>query len=238
MSAVLQPSWVVPVLAVVGALIGVFLDGVVHGVPQGSGIPRRSGASAFRRGWLVTVGTAVAYALIGWGVCAGWYPAALMPALLYWAAIGIVLGSIDIQHHRLPNAIVLPSYVVTATLLVLASILTSEHARLVGAVAGAAVLFVFYWILAHLSPGGMGFGDVKLAGALGMLLGWCGWGALVVGGVSAFVLGGAVGALIMIGGRASRATRIPFGPFMLIGAGVGVLAGADIVDLILGADAT
>ena len=80
MSAVLQPWWVVPVLAVVGALIGVFLDGVVHGVPHGSGTPRRSGASAFRRGWLVTVGTAVAYALIGWGVCAGWYPAALMPA--------------------------------------------------------------------------------------------------------------------------------------------------------------
>lgn len=55
-----------------------------------------------------------------------------------------------------------------------------------------------------------------------MLLGWVGWAALIVGGFSAFVLGGVVAAVLMLGRRATRASRIPFGPFMLVGASIGV----------------
>ncbi len=87
------------------------------------------------------------------------------------------------------------------------------------------MLFALYWLLAIGYPGGMGFGDVKLAGVLGMLLGWVGWAALIVGGFSAFVLGGVVGVLLMLGRRATRKSRIPFGPFMIAGAWIGVFAG-------------
>lgn len=182
---------------------------------------------------LVEAVTAVAFGLLGIGVYLGWYPAALLPALLYWAAIGIALTLIDLDHHRLPNAIVLPSYPVTAVLLVLASVLTGDYGRLLTAAIGCAALFVFYWILAVAYPGGMGFGDVKLAGALGMLLGWLGWAPLIVGAFSAFLLGGLIGAILMAGRRATRKSRIPFGPFMLLGAAVGVFAGTGIANLYL-----
>lgn len=182
---------------------------------------------------LVEASTAVAFGVLGAGAYAGWYPAALLPALLYWTAIGIALTLIDLDHHRLPNAIVLPSYIVTAVLLVLASVLTGDYARLLSAAIGCAALFALYWILAMAYPGGMGFGDVKLAGALGMLLGWLGWAPLIVGGFSAFLIGGLVGALLMIGRRATRKSRIPFGPFMLVGAAVGIFAGVGIANLYL-----
>lgn len=182
---------------------------------------------------LVEAGAGVAFGLVVAGAYGGLYPAGLLPALLYWAAVGIALTLIDLDHHRLPNAIVLPSYLVTAALLVLASILTGDYIRLLTATIGAAVLFALYWILAIAYPGGMGFGDVKLAGVLGMLLGWLGWAALIVGGFSAFLLGGLVGVVLMIGGRATRKSRIPFGPFMIAGAWIGVFAGEAIADAYL-----
>lgn len=194
---------------------------------------RQCGAHISRRYPLVEAATAVAFALVGLGSYAGWYPEALLPALLYWTAIGIALTLIDLDHHRLPNAIVLPSYPVTAALLLLASLLTADYARLLTAAIGCAALFALYWILAMAYPGGMGFGDVKLAGALGMLLGWLGWAPLIVGAFSAFLLGGLFGAILMMGRRATRKSRIPFGPFMLGGAGVGVFAGVGIANLYL-----
>lgn len=184
---------------------------------------------------LVEAGTAVAFALVVWAAYLDAYPFALVPALLYWAAVGIALTLIDLDHHRLPNVIVLPSYLVTAVLLVLASVLTGDYGRLLSAAIGCAALYALYWILAVAYPGGMGFGDVKLAGALGMLLGWLGWAPLIVGGFSAFVLGGAIGAALMVGRRATRKSRIPFGPFMILGAGVGVFAGVGIAGVYLSA---
>lgn len=182
---------------------------------------------------LVEAGTAIAFALVVWAAYLGVYPMALVPALLYWAAIGIALTLIDFDHHRLPNVIVLPSYIVTAVLLVLASVLSGDYGRLLSAAIGCAALYGLYWILAIAYPGGMGFGDVKLAGALGMLLGWLGWAPLIVGAFSAFLLGGLIGALLMIGRRATRKSRIPFGPFMIVGAAVGVFAGAGIAEFYL-----
>jgi leader peptidase (prepilin peptidase)/N-methyltransferase len=71
----------------------------------------------------------------------------------------------------------------------------------------------------------MGFGDVKLAGVLGLYLGWLGWGPLIVGAFLGFLFGGLLGGGLMVIGRATRKSAIPFGPFMLVGAYVAVLAG-------------
>ena len=146
-------------------------------------------------------------------------------ALLWFAGIGIALAAIDLDTHRLPDAIVLPSYGVLAALLGGAALLAGEGEAAARAAAGAGILFALYLLLALISPRGMGMGDVKLSGVIGLVLGWVGWSALAVGALAAFLLGGLVGLALIVLGRARRSTGIPFGPWMLGGAWVGILLG-------------
>lgn len=146
-------------------------------------------------------------------------------ALLWFAGIGIALAAIDLDTHRLPDAIVLPSYGVLAALLGGAALLAGDGEAAARAAAGAGILFALYLLLALISPRGMGMGDVKLSGVIGLVLGWVGWAALAVGALAAFVLGGLVGIALIVLGRARRSTGIPFGPWMLGGAWVGILLG-------------
>ena len=154
-----------------------------------------------------------------------WALGLVLVAFLYFAAVSIALALIDLDTHRLPNAIVLPSYVVALALFTGAAALSGDWGSLLRAVAGMAALYLFYFILRVVRPGGMGGGDVKLAGVVGLYLGWIGWGALVIGAFAAFLIGGAVGLALIAARRAGRKTAIPFGPFMLVGAWTGVFAG-------------
>lgn len=192
----------------------------------------------------------LAFAGVTWWVLAGgissspatagvWAAAVVIVAFCYLAAISIVLTLIDLDTKRLPNSIVLPSYPVGAVLLTLASWLTGDWAALLRAGIGMAAMYAFYFLLRLVRPGGMGGGDVKLAGVLGLYLGWVGWGALAVGAFAAFLIGGIWGIALIIAGRARRKTAIPFGPWMIFGAWVGVFAGNSIgrwyVNLFVGA---
>lgn len=149
-------------------------------------------------------------------------------AFLYLAAITVALAIIDVETHRLPNAIVLPGYLVGAVLLGTAALLQGDLTGLIRMAAGAGILFAFYFVLAMISPRGMGMGDVKLAGVLGLFLGSLGWGQLAVGAGAAFVLGGLFSIILLITKRAGRKSGIPFGPWMLLGAWVGTFAGSAI----------
>jgi leader peptidase (prepilin peptidase)/N-methyltransferase len=149
-------------------------------------------------------------------------------ALLWFAGIGIALAAIDLDTHRLPDRIVLPSYAVLAALLGTAALLTGDGEGAARAAAGAGILFAFYLALALISPRGMGMGDVKLAGVIGLMLGWVGWAALAVGALAAFLLGGLAAVVLIVARRARRTTGIPFGPWMLGGAWVGILLGEPI----------
>ncbi len=73
-------------------------------------------------------------------------------------------------------------------------------------------------MVAFVQPKAMGFGDVKLAGVLGLVLGYLSWSALVIGAFLGFLLGALVGVAVIAAGRASRKSAIPFGPFMIAGA--------------------
>jgi len=149
-------------------------------------------------------------------------------ALLWFAGIAIALTAIDLDTHRLPDRIVLPSYAVLAALLGTAALLTGDGEGAARAAAGAGILFAFYLALALISPRGMGMGDVKLAGVIGLMLGWVGWAALAVGALAAFLLGGLAAVALILARRARRTTGIPFGPWMLGGAWVGILLGEPI----------
>jgi len=149
-------------------------------------------------------------------------------AYLYFAAISIALALIDVDTHRLPNSIVLPSYVVVAALFTVACLLGADWSALLRAAIGGAALYLFYFVLRVIRPAGMGGGDVKLAGVVGACLAWLGWGALAVGAFAAFLVGGVFGIALILARRAGRKSAIPFGPFMLIGAWVGIVAGESI----------
>lgn len=150
---------------------------------------------------------------------------AVLPAFLYAGAIGVALALIDLDVKRLPDRIVLPSYLAVLGLLAVPAVANGDWHSYLRALLGMAALYGFYFALAFVYPSGMGFGDVKLAGVLGLLLGWLGWGALVVGAFFGFLLGGVVGAALLLARRAGRRTAIPFGPFMLAGAFLAVLYG-------------
>ena len=135
----------------------------------------------------------------------------------YFLWLALVLSIIDIRTHRLPDRLVLPAYPIAGTLLLVAALAAGhpDHART--AVGGALVLFALYWLLWALYPQGMGFGDVKLAGVLGLFLGFLGLGHVVVGAAAGFVVGGLWGMVVMASGRGTAKTAIPFGPAMLAG---------------------
>jgi leader peptidase (prepilin peptidase)/N-methyltransferase len=168
-----------------------------------------------------------------------WAAVLVIVAFLYFAAISIVLTLIDLDTHRLPNSIVLPSYLVAGILFTITAWLTNEWELLLRAAIGMVVLYAFYALLRFARPGGMGGGDVKLAGVIGIYLGWLGWGALAVGAFAAFVYGGVFGIALLLFRRAGRKTAIPFGPWMILGAWTGVFAGETVgrwyVDLFVGA---
>jgi leader peptidase (prepilin peptidase)/N-methyltransferase len=243
------------IVALLGLAVGSFLNVVIHRVPRdeslvrpGSHCPQCGAAVRHRHnvpvlGWLllrgrcadcaapistryplVEAGTAALFVAVAAKFGATW----VLPAFLYLAAVAVALALIDLDVMRLPNAIVYPSYLVAAALLVPVALLGGEPAAIVRGLAAAALLWVFYRGLAHF--GGMGGGDVKLAPLLGFYLGWLGWDAVAVGAFAAFLLGGVVGIALMATRLADRRTRIPFGPYMLAGAFLAVFAAAPIAD--------
>lgn len=157
-----------------------------------------------------------------------------LPAYLYAASIGVALAVIDLKVHRLPNAIVLPSYGVVSLLLLVAAAGTGDWDSLLRAGIAGAGLYALYFLMCVAYPAGMGFGDVKLSALVGAYLGWVGWGALAVGAFSAFLLGGLFSVLLMVLGRAGRKSGIPFGPWMLLGAACGIAVGESVWSAYLG----
>jgi leader peptidase (prepilin peptidase)/N-methyltransferase len=168
-------------------------------------------------------------ALAWWAFSAQGIPA-LLPLLLVLGSAGIALCFIDLAHHRLPDAIVLPLYPVTIVGLGLAGLLTGEWPWADALVGLAAWLVVIGGLWLVSAGRGMGFGDVKLAPVLGVTLGWVGVAAALVALFAAFALGAIIGLGLMAARRAGRRTALPFGPFLLAGALVGLFAGQAIAD--------
>ena len=152
-------------------------------------------------------------------------PSWATPALVLVAAAGAVAAVVDARTHRLPDVIVLPSWLAAVLLLGTAALAAGDGAGLGRAVAGGLLGFGAYAALRIAYPPGLGFGDVKLAGLLGTPLAWLGWGELVTGLVLPFVLGGVWALALVATRRARRETAVPFGPFMVVGAGLAAVLG-------------
>jgi leader peptidase (prepilin peptidase)/N-methyltransferase len=152
-----------------------------------------------------------------------------LPAYLYLGAVGVALALIDLDVKRLPDVLTLPSYPIAVVLLGVASLADHDAHSLLRAVLGAASMFAVYFTLCLAYPAGMGFGDVKLSGVLGLYTAWLGWDAWAAGLLLGFFLGGLFGIGVVLLKRGGRKTALPFGPFMLLGAFVAILTGHEVV---------
>ncbi len=151
------------------------------------------------------------------------------PELGVWlllAPVGVLLAVVDFKVQRLPDVLTLPLAGAALALLAAVAVVPEHAGDWLTALLGALALGAGYFVLFLINPNGMGFGDVKLALGLGAVLGWYGWGAVVLGTFAGFLFGGLYGMGLVVIRRAGRKTSIPFGPFLIAGAFVGTLMGA------------
>nr|WP_202418175.1 A24 family peptidase [Streptomyces sp. YIM 132580] len=151
------------------------------------------------------------------------------PELVAWLVLAppaVLLATVDRRVHRLPDPLTLPLAAAAVLLLGGAALLPGHAGSWTSGLLGGVALGGFYLLLFLINPNGMGFGDVKLALALGVALGWYGWEVLFLGGFAGFLFGAVYGLGLVLLRRAGRKTGIPFGPFMITGALAGVLLGA------------
>jgi leader peptidase (prepilin peptidase) / N-methyltransferase len=246
----MSPAAEIGIAAALGAVVGSFLNVVIHRVPMkrslvrpGSRCPScMSPIAAYDNvpvvSWLLLRGrcrhcdarisprypavellTALAFVAV---VAVRGFDDDLLLELPFVACL-IALAGIDLDHKLLPNRIVYPmaAYGLVATAIVDTNDLV-EHL-----VAGASgFLFLFIAVLAY--PRGMGMGDVKLAGAMGLYLGL----SIVPAMLIAFLTGSVVGLAMMAReGAQARKKAVPFGVFLALGGIVGILAGPELVEL-------
>ena len=164
---------------------------------------------------------AVLAASVGWS----WSLLFLLPL----APIGVTLALVDWRTTLLPTRVIAPTYAVTIVGVLLAAL--AEHSRdgLVHAAIGWAVMGGIFFVLWFIYPRGLGYGDVRLSGVLGIALGYLGWPELLTGVYGAFLLGGVGGALLSVLRIVNR-KRFPFGPFMLVAAVLAVAFGPWLTD--------
>ncbi|MET9270723.1 A24 family peptidase [Kribbella sp. NPDC003557] len=224
----------------VGLVAGLLLRGTVFQLSVASGEPLRTtcqrcagpvgGRFAFRcrscHRWLgrplvLELATAAVLGLLLWRFAGE--PAAA--GFAFVGVIGVALAAIDISVQRLPDRLTLPLYPGLVALFGLAAIVDGHPSELVRALLGGSALGGGYLVLAILSRGQLGGGDVKLAGGLGIALGWLGWPTLLTGAAAGFVLMGVVSVALLLAGRIAPKDSISFGPFMLAGALLTVLTG-------------
>jgi leader peptidase (prepilin peptidase) / N-methyltransferase len=170
--------------------------------------------------WAAEVGTAAV--LAAQALVLG--PHLVLVAYCYLGVTGVALAFIDARCRRLPDALTLPAYPAGLVLLGIAALTSAGGGRhYLEALAGMAAAWLLFAVQALAYPAGVGWGDVKLSGVIGLYLGWLGIGPLVAGVFAGYLLAAVTGAGLLIARRASRGSPIPFGPFLLAGALLAIL---------------
>jgi leader peptidase (prepilin peptidase)/N-methyltransferase len=160
--------------------------------------------------WTALAG-AIAYGLLARALPVSFY----LVACLFLATAGVLLATIDMRVLRLPDPIVLVCLVTTAALLAAQAWSTDAWGAYLRAVLGGVACFLAYLLFGLLPGAPMGFGDIKLAGVLGLTLGYLGWPAVIAGLVLPFLINGPFALVALV--RRGRKAESPFGPALLSG---------------------
>ncbi|MEZ5176026.1 MAG: A24 family peptidase [Acidimicrobiia bacterium] len=150
------------------------------------------------------------------------------PAYAVFAWTMVLLTVVDLDTELIPNRMLGPASVISGVLLVVGWVADTGAGSLLRAVAGAVGYFAAMYLLAVIARGGLGYGDVKLAGLIGLFTGFLGWQSVLAAGFGAFLVGGLVSIVLLALRIRSRKDTIPFGPFMTSTAIVAVLWSTEI----------
>lgn len=248
-------GFAVPVGLIWGSFIGVLVDRVPEGRPFLTGRSQCDGCGrtlsprdlipvlsfVIERGRCRVCGASIR---LRWTLmelsCAGLFALAALTSPDIWSfalfapLLGLLLALtfIDLEHRRLPNAIVYPS-LVAASAVILAGWSLSDAFDPIGALIGATGFSGGLLLVALLSRGGMGMGDVKLAALIGLIVGAVDLPSVGVAAGAAILSGGLVAIIAVIRG-AGRRTAVPFGPMLAFGALTAVIGGPRIADAYMG----
>ena len=176
--------------------------------------------------------SAVVAGLLGWRLGWEWELFLVLPL----APIGTLLALVDLRTRLLPRVVVLPATAAALVYGVVAWPLLDQSEALVRGLIGLALAFGIFFVLWFIRSAGMGFGDVRLTAWLGFMLAYFGWAPWLVGLYSGFLIFGIPGLAFAIikWDRALLKKAYPFGPFLLIGAVLGLVWGQEIIDAIYG----
>ncbi|MDP8975673.1 MAG: prepilin peptidase [Actinomycetota bacterium] len=243
-------------LVPLGLAVGSFLNVVIHRVPEKQSVvhPRsrcpRCGTTLKPWdnvpvvSWLLLHGRcrncrgsiSIRYPLVEVATAALFVAAALrlgadpvLPAFLVVFAALLAISAVDLERFIVPNRILYPALFMAAPLLVAAAAVEGDWSSLRDAAIGGALAWVLLFAIHMASPKGMGFGDVRLAGLIGMILGWLSIGHVLLGLFLAFLSAAVVGVGLMATGVRGRKDRVPFGPFLALGTITAVFIGGPIL---------
>lgn len=154
----------------------------------------------------------------------------------FWWFIGVTVALVltDLDHKRIPNRILYPGTVVGAVLLVVAALMDGDVNRLLPAALGGLGYFTIMLVIALIARGGFGFGDVKLSLLLGIFMGYLDWQFVGLGFFLAFFLGGVVSILLLVTKIKGRKDKVPFGPYLVLGAYLAIAFGDQFLAWYLG----
>lgn len=257
----LLPHWyLVSFVTIFGLLIGSFLNVVIYRVPAKISLMGRSHCPRCNHliraydnipvfTWFILRGKcrdcktqiSMRYPFIEalngltWGFLAQHFGFTLvLPFLLALASISIALAMIDFDTMTLPHSLVLSAWITVIVGLATLTLNTHSYSSLVRAGLSGLAWGVFYFCLWFFSGGrGLGFGDLKLAPALGLMAGWFSFEASIVGFLGAFIVGGIPAIILLATGIVKKGSRIPYGPMLLFGTWVGIIWGEELANLYL-----
>jgi leader peptidase (prepilin peptidase) / N-methyltransferase len=225
------------VSAVCGAVGGWFVPALIGRVPEPTPDPEPKPDAQPKEpyadiaalpglAWKSALASAACAGLVGAAVGLAWALVILVPLV----PLSVALAVVDWRTRLLPTRLVLPATGVAILLGMVGWAVTRDPDDLIRAAIALVVVRSVFWVLWWFHSAGMGFGDVRLAALLGFALGQLGWGEVVVGVYSGFLVFALPGLLLAIArrDRGLLKSAFPFGPFMLVGALIGVVVGSGV----------